>query len=277
VANGPDWNYKWITLLHETIADGRLISTRGTNVRERDHVTVSLNMNYPVLTVPERKLNYRFMAAEAWWILSGSDRLSDIKSYNVRMAEFSDDGIMLVGAYGPRFVWQLDYVIEKLRKDRNTRQATIMLWTQMPPPSKDVPCTVAMDFKIREGRLNAHVFMRSSDIWLGLPYDAFSFSMMAMQVLEKVNEDQTPGVFVGLGTLYVTAASSHLYERDVEKAAAIAALPGVPIGPKTPVPVKYYDPLTRVGLDRDHNLIHRLAFLKDTRRGDPMRWWEDAA
>ena len=179
MSNGPNWNYAWIDLLRRTLADGRLIATRGKNVMERDHVTVSLNMSYPVLTVPARKPNYRFMIAEAEWILRGSNLVADLTPYNARMASFSDDGETLAGAYGLRFVAQLQHVVEKLREDPNTRQATMTTWVPNPYPSKDTPCTVALDFKIREGRLNAHVFMRSSDIWLGLPYDAFAFSMMS--------------------------------------------------------------------------------------------------
>lgn len=275
MTNGPNWNYKWVALLHETIADGRLISTRGANVYERDHVTIALNMNYPVLTIPERKLNYRFAAAEAEWILRGSDRLADLEPYNARMAGFSDDGETLAGAYGVRFVAQLDHVVSKLREDPNTRQATMTTWIPNPRPSKDIPCTVALDFKIREGRLNTHVFMRSSDLWFGLPYDVFAFTMMTCRVAERLNVDQPPGVFLGLGTLFITAASSHLYERDVDKASTITGLSSFPIGPKTLVPVKYFDPLTRVGLDRDHNLVYRLSLLKDSKRGDSARWWED--
>ena len=274
MTNGPNWNGVWIDALRKTLDDGRLISTRGANVRERDHVTVSLNMNYPVLTIPERKLNYRFMIAEAWWILIGSDRIEHLVPYNTRMAEFSDNGETLAGAYGVRFVAQLGYVVGKLR-DRNTRQATITLWTPNPAPSKDLPCSIALDFKIREGRLNTHVFMRSSDIWLGLPYDAFSFTVMTCRVLERLNTMMKSETILP-GTLYITAASSHLYEKDFDAAKAIVdgSYDSLPIGPKTPLPVKFYDPLTRVGLDRHDDLIQRLGKLRDAKRGDPSRWWE---
>jgi thymidylate synthase len=270
VTNGPNWNGVWVDVLRKTLDDGRLISTRGENVRERDHVTVSLNMNYPVLTVPERKLNYRFAAAEAEWILRGSNRVEELTPYNARMAEFSDDGETLAGAYGVRFVAQLGYVVEKLR-DRNTRQATMTTWVPSPAPSRDIPCTVALDFKIREGRLNAHVFMRSSDIWLGLPYDAFVFTMMSCRILECLNV--ISGVETILpGTLYITAASSHLYEKHFETAWEVVK-GATPIGPKTPLPVRFYDRLSQVDLGR-RTLTERLGKLKDTKRGDPSRWWE---
>ena len=58
--------------------------------------------------------------------------------------------------------------------------------------------------------------MRSNDIWLGTPYDIFSFSMITHYIVAEynrsVNEDLIPG------TLYLNAASLHLYERHWEKA-----------------------------------------------------------
>lgn len=276
MTNGPNWNHQWLGVLHKTLDDGRLISTRGANVRERDHVTVALNMNYPVLTVPERRLNYRFMAAEAWWILKGSDRVDELVPYNRRMAEFSDDGDTLAGAYGIRFADQIEQVVTKLEEELNTRQATLTLWTPNPPKTRDVPCTVALDFKIRDGRLNCHAFMRSSDVWLGLPYDAFSFTAMALRVIERLNyrkEDKKETLIPG--TLYVTAASSHLYEQHFDSALSLLNIEGWPIGPKTPVPARLYDPASRVGDHPDADLTYRLGLLKDTSRGDPARWWED--
>jgi len=272
MTNGPNWNWVWVNVIQKTIYSGRLISTRGENVHERDHVTVELNMNYPVLTVPERKLNYRFAAAEAEWILRGSNRVEDLIPYNGRMRDFSDDGETLYGAYGPRYTSQLHYVVGKLRSDPNTRQATMTTWIGNPMKTKDVPCTVALDFKIREGRLHTHVFMRSSDIWLGLPYDAFAFSMMSMRVLENLNT--VPAAETVLpGTLYITAASSHLYDKHLDAAMEIVKSVSHPIGPKAAVPRKFYDPLDRVGPDK-RDLIERLRDLKDTKRGDPSRWWE---
>jgi thymidylate synthase len=195
------------------------------------------------------------MAAEALWILDGSDQLSELVRYNPNMAAFSDDGVTLAGAYGPRIMPQIPYVVSKLREDRDTRQAALTIWTPSPAPSKDIPCTVAMDFKVRDGKLNLHVFMRSSDIWLGLPYDVFSFSCVAYLVCSILG-DVTPG------TLYLTAASSHLYERHW----------GEKIGdpPETEclsVPETYWS-------RGPSNLKASLKILRDSRKGDVARWWE---
>jgi thymidylate synthase len=252
----------WRSILDHVMASGFEVSPRGKKTRELPQRTVAVNMNFPVLTLPERKLNYRFMAAEALWIVNGNNELSLLTPYNPRMAEFSDDGVTLAGAYGPRILSQFEYVVNTLADDAETRRATLTIWTPNPEKTKDYPCTVAMDFKIRNSKLNCHVFMRSSDIWLGLPYDVFSFTMVACEVLSRYNVAQLTDVT--LGTLYITAASMHIYEEHWNAASDLLSITPRP-GAYTPLPPDYYDFL---------GPAKNLFFLKDTKKGDPLRWWE---
>lgn len=203
-----------------------VVSPRGMKVREVMGFTSVIDMEEPVVTIRERALSYRLMTGEAVWILSGDDSLAGVVQYNKRMAEFSDDGTTLFGAYGPRVAEQLGYVVNALTMDRDTRQAVMTLWRKNPMPSKDIPCTVALVFQIRQNHLHCHVFMRSSDVWLGLPYDIFAFTMIAAKVACYYNDGiDTP---VEMGLLHVTAASSHLYDTHWEAARALVGdLPSV--------------------------------------------------
>lgn len=200
----------WLDTVGRILSNGVEVAPRGMPTLELQHHTFVCDMNDPVVRSPSRALSYRFMAAEALWILSGDDTVAGIAPYNSHIAKFSDDGVAFFGAYGPRVIDQLGYVIKALVDDRDTRQAVLTTWRQNPPKTKDVPCTVAMTFMIRNNELNCHVFMRSSDAWLGLPYDAFNFSMIAAVVACDYNRQCPHGV--QLGTLYLTAASSHLYK-----------------------------------------------------------------
>lgn len=219
-------NSAWLGVLNLLTAAGAPIAPRGKKTLEWPQTTISTRLNDCVLTIGLRKLNYRFMAAEARWIINGQDDVDSIAQYNPNIAQFSDNGRTFFGAYGPRYRSQLPYVVQKLAEDPNTRQAGMTLWQQNPPQTKDVPCTVALFFQIRQGELNVHVFMRSSDAWLGLPYDVFNFSMLGYHVLGFVNQRRAGdyGDYVDPvkpGTLYLTMASSHLYEEHIEPAKAI--------------------------------------------------------
>ena len=223
-------NRIWLRAIERVLLTGEKSAPRGLPIKEVLHHTHRIDMDHPIISIKERRLNYAFMLTEARWILEGDNQLAPLHAVNKQMQKFSDDGVTLSGAYGPRFVSQLDFVVNKLLEDPDTRQATLTLWTPNPRPSKDIPCTVAMDFKVRGGLLHAQVFMRSSDVWLGLPYDIFAFTCMAEQVRERlISQGGGNYKLLELGTLYLTAASSHLYEEHWEKAALIQTtvrLPG---------------------------------------------------
>lgn len=259
-------NAEWYSTLTAILRTrGREVSPRGKLTREILQHTVQIDMRHPVLTVPGRKLSYRFMAAEAFWILSGDDTVDGIAPWNKHIINFSDDGQQFFGAYGPKVVSQLDYVIRKLVDDPYSRQAGLTIWRENPPQTKDVPCTVALFANIRDNKVNIHVFMRSSDVWLGLPYDAFNFSMIGHLICCRLNDS---GLEVEPGTLYLTAASSHMYQENW--VAALALVDNQERDVQTPP--------TRERMYQDESqLMQDLRVLRESSSGDALRWWESHA
>jgi len=186
---------------------------RGQKTMEVIGTQVHVDMNRPVLTVHGRELGYKFMAAEAWWILSGRDDVESIKPYSKDIANFSDDAKTFFGAYGPRIREQLDHCVNSLKNDPASRQAVLTIWRPNPPKTKDTPCTITMQFIIRDNRLHCLTTMRSSDIWLGLPYDVFNFTMVASMVMLELRL-LSQFAHLSLGALIVTMGSSHMYDRN---------------------------------------------------------------
>lgn len=256
-----DLPYVWLEAINDILANGDEVAPRGQPTKEIMQRTIEVDMRRPVLTIPQRKLSYKFMAAEAYWILTGDNRVSTIAPYNKNISKFSDDGETFFGAYGPKIVSQMDYVIGKLMRDPDSRQAGLTIWRECPPETKDVPCTVAVFFSIRNGKLNCHVFMRSSDMWLGIPYDVFNFSMLSHMACCLFNSS---GKKVEPGTLYLTAASSHLYACNFEEAAACVTAEVID-QPRTPEAL-FMSSVAFADWLRD---------LRDSEPGDSfLRWWE---
>lgn len=213
---GCDANAVWVETMNMIMNYGETVHVRGMRTEEIRNAVIQTNLLQPVMTHPFRNLSYKFMAAEAHWILSGDNRVETIAPYSSKISQFSDDGEVFFGAYGPKIMGQIEYVIGKLLEDNGTRQAVINIWRENPPPTKDVPCTVAMSFNLRHGRLDQTVFMRSSDAWLGLPYDIFNFSMIGLHVCAAINSRVWPAVPIAHPRyLTIHAVSSHLYEKDV--------------------------------------------------------------
>lgn len=222
-SNGKWASAAWLRTLDRILNDGDVVSPRGKPTLELRHHCFEMSMKYPVVLCPLRKLSYTFLAGEALWILNGDDTVAGIAPYNPNIAQFSDDGKTFFGAYGPRVKQQLDYVVAKLLEDEDTRQAGLTTWRPNPPKTKDVPCTIAMFFSIRNRQLHCDVFMRSSDAWLGLPYDSFNFTMIALKVACAYNAMIADGYRIRkpleMGVLRVTAVSSHLYNVNCADAA----------------------------------------------------------
>jgi thymidylate synthase len=205
-----DLNTAWLRMLGEIIYQGDRVSPRGLDTSEVLGHQLVVDMARPVLSIRTRKLGYRFMAAEAAWTLSGDNRVSTIAPYSKTIAAFSDDGLTFFGAYGPKLHAQLTSVVTALKEDPGTRRAVANIWRENPMRTKDYPCHLSCQFLIRDARLHCFATMRSSDAWLGVPYDVSTFSHWAAYVLLALG-DKT----LSLGRLCNTAASRHLYHKDL--------------------------------------------------------------
>lgn len=159
-----------------------------------------------LLTNPYRGLNYAFAIAECLHIWRGADDVESLAFYNKQMRHYSDDGKTFSGAYGPLFSKQRTYLYNTLKNDTNTRQATITFWRPSPGVSKDIPCTIALHFMVRDFKLNLTVYMRSNDLWLGTPYDVFNFTTIQQQIAADLN--------YGLGTYHHIVGSLHVYSQN---------------------------------------------------------------
>ena len=180
-----------------------------------DAVMIVADPTRNIVTSPIRKMPMRYAVGELAWYLSGSNRVADISQYAKKWFEISDDGETNNSAYGYRIFEkfgfdQWEYVKGLMKKDPNTRQAVIHIKDASDTPTKDTPCTVYLQFFLRDNKLNLSVHMRSNDIWMGVPYDMFSFCFLQVKMAMEL------GVEIGTYTHY--AGSLHMYQRDYEAA-----------------------------------------------------------
>ena len=191
---------------------------RRLNIKEKLNHTWKVDMDDPIITLPERKLSYPFMFGEATWMLQGKNDVESVSKYVGGITRFSDDGETFFGAYGPKIITQTSYVIDTLIKDNDSRQAVISIWRENPRSSKDIPCTLTLQFFLREASdelwLHTIANMRSNDAWLGVPYDTFNFSAISFFIILHLNK---LGVKCKLGELTIQAGSRHIYESDFNK------------------------------------------------------------
>ena len=213
----------WRLALEATLA-GWGVSPRGLPTREvGEPVSIALaSARHAVVSSPARRLNQAYAAAEFCWIMAGRDDVKTLRFFNEAIAAFADQdgGQRFFGAYGPPLISQLSHVEETLRRDHQSRQAVVTLWRPSPPPTLDVPCTIALHFMARDGALSLVTYMRSNDVWLGLPYDSQTFCHILAWVAARLD--------FAVGGYHHVVGSLHLYERDAAAAQAILESPQAP-------------------------------------------------
>ena len=191
---------------------------RDLKISEKINHTWKVDMDDPIITLPERKLSYPFMFGEATWMLQGKNDVASVSKYVGGIKRFSDDGVTFFGAYGPKIITQTSYVVDTLMKDNDSRQAVISIWRENPRSSKDIPCTLTLQFFLREASdelwLHTIANMRSNDAWLGVPYDTFNFSAISFYIACCLG---FRGLKCKLGELTIQAGSRHIYETDYKK------------------------------------------------------------
>ncbi len=212
------WEF-WYGLLTDEAKEGKSQDSRDGEVVGEviNAITVVNDPTRFIVTSPIRKMPMRYAVGELLWYLSANNSLSAIKPFSTVWERMSDDGETVNSNYGEKIFShfgfdQWEYVKKVLTADPLSRQAVIHIREPkdfVKEPTKDMPCTLTLQFLLRDNKLNLTVNMRSNDIWTGFPYDCFNFcafqNLMAMEL----------GVEVG--TYTHIAGSLHLYKRNFQE------------------------------------------------------------
>ena len=171
--------------------------------------------------VPVRKFSTTYVVAELLWYLSGNNETEWIANYSSFWRNISDDGKTANSAYGARIFKphpriaggsfsQWDYIKNELKNDPDSRRAVVHIrspWDSV-EAKLDVPCTLSLQFFIRDEKLHLVAHMRSSDLILGIAYDIPAFTMLQELMAFELGID--------VGAYTHVSNSLHIYERHYE-------------------------------------------------------------
>jgi len=212
------WHYAaaelWDHAAHATSRDGDIFA-------ELPAARLMLMNTRAVWMMGPRSPSPLYAAGELMWYLSGSEDGEFICHYAPSYERFLNDGVAL-GAYGPHIRGPLKSVggfdplmriASLLTAKPDTRQAVLPIYgyhdlQAAGSLANDIPCTLGLQFLVRDSSLNVISTMRSNDLWQGLPYDIFAFA--TINVLLAHHLDLSPG------WICHQAGSLHLYERHAE-------------------------------------------------------------
>ncbi len=216
----------YVDMINMVMREGEDVSPRGQRTKEVRNATIILTD--PTKAIPVkvgRKLNMKIGAVETTQLIAGVSSAMQLNLVSKNAFEAYMNSGRLVGAYGPRLYNQMENVVRMICRDPSTRQAAALVWRGDETDlallgNKDVPCTVALSWNVRDGKLNASTIMRSNDVFLGVAYDFWMFTRLQMTLAWALGLE--------VGDYRHHAISLHAYERDWDKVDEFAIDPDEP-------------------------------------------------
>jgi len=209
------------------------ISTFGYQMR------FNLQDGFPLLTT--KKLHLASIIHELLWFIKGETNVAYLKANNVRIwNEWAD----LDGELGPiygyqwrswtadngRNIDQLKEVINQIKNNPDSRRHIISAWNvgdlnKMALP----PCHILFQFYVAEGKLSCQLYQRSADVFLGVPFNIASYSLLLIMMAQVTN--LKPGEFIHtLGDTHIY--QNHLEQVNIQLGRQPKALPTISLNPE---------------------------------------------
>lgn len=213
------------------------ISTFGYQMR------FNLQDGFPLVTT--KKVHTKSIIHELLWFISGSTNIRPLVLNNVKIwnawpyetykkhqdyqgeslgdyvekikadSEFAKKHGDLGPVYGKQWrdfngVDQLKWVLKEAKRNPSSRRLIVNSWN--PSEINDMalpPCHMMFQFYIKDGTISCHLYQRSGDAFLGIPFNIASYALLTMMVAQVL--DLTPGEFVH------TIGDAHIYSNHISQ------------------------------------------------------------
>ena len=213
-------------LLRKILMEGNPKSARtgtGTISLFGQQMRFDLSEGFPLLTT--KRVFFKGIAYELLWFLKGSGNVRWLQEHNVHIwDEWADENGDLGPVYGVqwrswpaptpsdpnRTIDQISNVLELIRTQPDSRRMVVTAWNpaeveQMALP----PCHALFQFYVANGKLSCQLYQRSCDMFLGVPFNIASYSLLTMMMAQQAGLE--PGEFVWTG------GDCHIYDNHVDQ------------------------------------------------------------
>ena len=180
----------------------------------------NLNDGLPLLTT--KKLYLNAIIHELLWFIKGDTNISYLKEHNVKIwNEWADENGDLGPVYGKQWRnWetpdgrnldQLDNVIKQIKNNPDSRRMIVSAWNPSDVGSMALPpCHCLFQFYVSENKLSCQLYQRSADIFLGVPFNIASYSILTHMIANVCGLE--------LGDFIHTLGDAHIYQNHVNQA-----------------------------------------------------------
>ena len=208
----------------------RLVRDTGTQKEDRTgtgtlaifghQMRFDLSKGFPLVTT--KKLHVRSIFHELLWFLSGDSNIRYLKENGVSIwDEWADENGDLGPVYGVQWrswptpdggsIDQIAQIMQQLRETPDSRRIILSAWNVAEIDKMALPpCHCLFQFYVADGKLSCQLYQRSCDIFLGVPFNIASYSLLTHMLAQQAD--------LGVGDFIWTGGDCHLYSNHLEQA-----------------------------------------------------------
>ncbi len=217
---------QYLDLLNEVLSKGTKKTDRtgtGTISYFGPQLRFDLKDGFPMLTT--KKLHLKSIIYELLWFLKGDTNIKYLQENGVRIwNEWADENGDLGPVYGAQWrnwnaegIDQISIAIDQIKNNPDSRRIIVSAWNPsvMPESGKTFaenvadgnaalpPCHAWFQFYVADGRLSLQMYQRSADVFLGVPFNIASYSLLLLMVAQVTN--------LQAGEFVHTFGDAHIY------------------------------------------------------------------
>lgn len=198
-----------------------------------------LQKGFPLVTT--KKVHLKSIIHELLWFLKGDTNIAYLRENGVKIwDEWADENGNLGPVYGKQWrswegkdgqvIDQVSDLIEQIKKNPDSRRLIVSAWNVADLPEMALmPCHNMFQFYVAEGKLSCQLYQRSADVFLGVPFNIASYSLLTMMIAQVCGLQ--PGEFVHtFGDVHIY--SNHLEQVNLQLSRTTFPLPSMKINPE---------------------------------------------
>ena len=174
---------------------------------------------FPLLTT--KKLHYKSILYELLWFLRGDTNIKYLNDHGVTIwDEWAGEDGDLGHIYGYQWrswptpdgvgIDQITRVVESIKNNPDSRRHIVSAWNVSELENMALPpCHILFQFYVADGRLSVQLYQRSADIFLGVPFNIASYSLLLLMMAQVTGLQ--PGEFIH------TLGDAHIYLNHIEQ------------------------------------------------------------
>lgn len=213
---------QYLNLLQEVLDNGIKKADRtgtGTVSVFGRQMRFDLNLGFPATTT--KQLYMKGVIHELLWFLQGSTNIKYLKEHGVGIWDnWADESGELGPTYGAQWrhwdapdgstIDQISRVVEQIKSNPHSRRLLVSAWNVARIDDMRLPpCHCLFQFYVADGKLSCQLYQRSADLFLGVPFNIASYSLLTMMVAHVTD--------LGLGEFVHTFGDVHIYLNHLDQ------------------------------------------------------------